>query len=230
MRGSTPATTSTPATATSASATPPTRSRSARGQRPRDGRRAVEHVDRARRTARPEAVPQGRGGDQPRPRDVALPDPPASRSPRCTAGSSTRASRWRRRSGSSRPSSPTGATAGSWRWRRSSQAGRVPGARRRPRSGHGRAAQRARLRPGDPAFSPEEPSVEALGLLTATIDEDIERLFVRLGDDEQSLRSAAAARTFASGSRRARSRLAGRAIRIHGDYHLGQTLRRRAAG
>ncbi|MBV9465638.1 MAG: hypothetical protein JO169_05940, partial [Solirubrobacterales bacterium] len=30
----------------------------------------------------------------------------------------------------------------------------------------------------DPAFSPEEPSQEALSLLTATIDEDIERVFV----------------------------------------------------
>ena len=32
---------------------------------------------------------------------------------------------------------------------------------------------------GDPAFSPEEPSQEALSLLTATIDEDIERIFLR---------------------------------------------------
>ena len=39
--------------------------------------------------------------------------------------------------------------------------------------------------PGDPAFSPEEPSQEAMSLLTATIDEDIERVFVRLPDDER---------------------------------------------
>ncbi|MEA2197529.1 MAG: maltokinase, partial [Solirubrobacteraceae bacterium] len=32
----------------------------------------------------------------------------------------------------------------------------------------------------DPAFVPEEPSNEALSLLTATIDEEIERIFVRL--------------------------------------------------
>ena len=38
----------------------------------------------------------------------------------------------------------------------------------------------------DPAFSPEEPSQEALGLLTATIDEDIERIFLRLPDDERA--------------------------------------------
>jgi trehalose synthase-fused probable maltokinase len=35
----------------------------------------------------------------------------------------------------------------------------------------------------DPAFVPEEPSNEALALLTATIDEEIERIFVRLPDD-----------------------------------------------
>ncbi len=77
----------------------------------------------------------------------------------------------------------------------------------------------------DPAFSPEEPSVEAMSLLTATIDEDIERIFVRLPDDErvapivgrgQDVRERLAARTqFGVG---------GRVIRTHGDYHLGQTL------
>ena len=35
----------------------------------------------------------------------------------------------------------------------------------------------------DPSFSPEEPSVEALSLLTATIDEDIERIFFNLPDE-----------------------------------------------
>ncbi|HUJ34557.1 MAG TPA: hypothetical protein VLW51_05065, partial [Solirubrobacteraceae bacterium] len=39
----------------------------------------------------------------------------------------------------------------------------------------------------DPAFSPEEPSQEALGLLTATIDEDIERIFLRLPADDERL-------------------------------------------
>jgi trehalose synthase-fused probable maltokinase len=78
---------------------------------------------------------------------------------------------------------------------------------------------------GDPAFSPEEPSQEALALLTATIDEDIERIFVRLPDDErvapitgrgEDVRERLAARA-GIGS-------AGRVIRTHGDYHLGQTL------
>ncbi len=78
---------------------------------------------------------------------------------------------------------------------------------------------------GDPAFSPEEPSQEALSLLTATVDEDIERIFVRLPDDErvapirgrgQDVRERLAAR--------AQIGVGGRSIRTHGDYHLGQTL------
>jgi maltokinase len=77
----------------------------------------------------------------------------------------------------------------------------------------------------DPAFSPEEPSQEALGLLMATIDEDIERMFLRLPDDErlapiagrgQDVRERLAAR--------AQIGVTGRVIRTHGDYHLGQTL------
>jgi trehalose synthase-fused probable maltokinase len=77
----------------------------------------------------------------------------------------------------------------------------------------------------DPAFSPEEPSNEALSLLTATVDEDIERIFVRLPDDDrvapiagrgQDVRERLAAR--------AQIGAGGRVIRTHGDYHLGQTL------
>jgi trehalose synthase-fused probable maltokinase len=78
---------------------------------------------------------------------------------------------------------------------------------------------------GDPAFSPEESSQESLSLLTATVDEDIERIFVRLPDDErlapiigrgQDVRERLAARSQVG--------ITGRVIRIHGDYHLGQTL------
>jgi trehalose synthase-fused probable maltokinase len=78
---------------------------------------------------------------------------------------------------------------------------------------------------GDPAFSPEEPSQEALSLLTATVDEDIERIFVRLPDDDrlapiigrgQDVRERLAVR--------AQLGVGGRVIRTHGDYHLGQTL------
>jgi maltokinase len=78
---------------------------------------------------------------------------------------------------------------------------------------------------GDPAFSPEEPSHEALSLLTATVDEDIERVFTRLPDDE-------ALAPIAGSGQDVRERLGqlaqlgvgGRVIRTHGDYHLGQTL------
>jgi len=78
----------------------------------------------------------------------------------------------------------------------------------------------------DPAFSPEEPSAEAFLLLRATIDEEIEHIFLRLPDGNERL-----APILGRGSE-VRERLAvrsqigvgGKHIRIHGDYHLGQTL------
>jgi len=39
----------------------------------------------------------------------------------------------------------------------------------------------------DPSFCPEEPSLEALGLLNASIDEEIERAFIDLPDDVEAL-------------------------------------------
>jgi maltokinase len=77
----------------------------------------------------------------------------------------------------------------------------------------------------DPAFSPEEPSGEALALLTATIDEDIERAFVRLPDDERVAAIAGRGQDVRERiATRAQLGFGGRAIRTHGDYHLGQTL------
>ncbi len=78
----------------------------------------------------------------------------------------------------------------------------------------------------DPAFAPEEPSQEALSLLTATVDEDIERLFLRLPDEDPNLEPIAGRgqdvrERLAS---RAQIGVTGRVIRTHGDYHLGQTL------
>jgi maltokinase len=77
----------------------------------------------------------------------------------------------------------------------------------------------------DPAFAPEEPSGEAISILTATIDEEIERIFVELPeipeldpirgrgqDAQEQLHALASVGT------------AGRVIRTHGDYHLGQTM------
>ena len=78
----------------------------------------------------------------------------------------------------------------------------------------------------DPAFAPEEPSVESLGLLTATVDEEIARVFLSLPEDDERLapilgrgeevREQLRLLTHAGSS--------GRIIRTHGDYHLGQTL------
>jgi len=80
--------------------------------------------------------------------------------------------------------------------------------------------------PDDPAFCPEEPSVEALALLTATVDEEIARVFDSLPADDERL-----APIFGRGEE-VREQLrflthagsTGRVIRTHGDFHLGQTL------
>jgi maltokinase len=78
----------------------------------------------------------------------------------------------------------------------------------------------------DPSFAPEEPSSESLALLTATVDEEIQRIFLELPDDEESLDP------IRGRGEEVRERLAhlshvasfGKVIRHHGDYHLGQTL------
>jgi maltokinase len=80
--------------------------------------------------------------------------------------------------------------------------------------------------PSDTAFAPEEPSVESLGLLTATVDEEIARVFLSLPEEDERLapilgrgeevREQLRLLTHAGSS--------GRVIRTHGDYHLGQTL------
>jgi maltokinase len=79
--------------------------------------------------------------------------------------------------------------------------------------------------PSDPEFAPEEPSGEALSILTATVDEEIESIFLDLPD------SAALAPIRGRGEEvREQLRLIsyvgalGRVIRHHGDYHLGQVL------
>jgi maltokinase len=80
--------------------------------------------------------------------------------------------------------------------------------------------------PTDPDFAPEEPSMENLSLLTATIDEEIERVFVDLDEGDERVAP------IAGRGQDARERLqtlshigaGGRLIRTHGDYHLGQTM------
>ncbi len=80
--------------------------------------------------------------------------------------------------------------------------------------------------PGDPSFGPEQASVESLGLLTASVDEEIARAFVELPDDLDVLDP------ILGRGEEVRERLrmlthagtTGRIIRHHGDFHLGQTV------
>jgi maltokinase len=78
----------------------------------------------------------------------------------------------------------------------------------------------------DPAFSPELPSVEALGLLTATVDEEIERVFLALPDHDDSVSPIAGRGEEVRDLLRQMTHAgaAGQFIRTHGDYHLGQTM------
>jgi maltokinase len=80
--------------------------------------------------------------------------------------------------------------------------------------------------PNDPAFAPETPSVEALALLTATVDEEIERVFLSLPEDDERLAPIAGRGEEVREQLRmlAYAGSTGMAIRTHGDYHLGQTL------
>ena len=76
-----------------------------------------------------------------------------------------------------------------------------------------------------PEFAPDQPSQEALSLLTADVDEQIERIFLDLPENE-------AVAPIAGRGQDVREKLqalshigaGGRVIRTHGDYHLGQTM------
>jgi trehalose synthase-fused probable maltokinase len=77
----------------------------------------------------------------------------------------------------------------------------------------------------DPAFAPDEPSTEALSILTADVDEQIERVFLELPDTDavapirgrgQDVREKLNALSHVA--------VGGRVIRAHGDLHLGQTM------
>jgi maltokinase len=76
-----------------------------------------------------------------------------------------------------------------------------------------------------PDFAPDEPSQEALSLLVADVDEQIERIFLDLPQNEtvapiagrgQDVREKLQALSHV--------RAGGRVIRTHGDLHLGQTM------
>jgi maltokinase len=78
----------------------------------------------------------------------------------------------------------------------------------------------------DPDFAPEEPSTESLSLLTATVDEEIERMFVDLDPDDPALGPLAGRGLDVRERLQLMSHIGtgGRLIRTHGDYHLGQTM------
>jgi trehalose synthase-fused probable maltokinase len=78
----------------------------------------------------------------------------------------------------------------------------------------------------DPAFSPETPSVESLGLLTATVDEEIARVFLTLPEDDERLQPIVGRGEEVREQLRMLTHAGsvGKVIRTHGDYHLGQTL------
>jgi maltokinase len=77
----------------------------------------------------------------------------------------------------------------------------------------------------DPAFSPDEPSTESLSILTANVDEQIERVFIELPETP-------ATEPILGRGQDVRERLqllsyigaGGKVIRTHGDLHLGQTM------
>src|SRR3954451_4124210 len=77
----------------------------------------------------------------------------------------------------------------------------------------------------NPDFAPVEPSTEALSILYADVDEQIERVFLDLPESDavapirgrgQDVRERVGALSHAT--------VGGRVIRTHGDLHLGQTM------
>ena len=80
--------------------------------------------------------------------------------------------------------------------------------------------------PTDPTFRPEATSVESLGLLTATVDEEIESIFPELPDGVPELEPIRGRGEEVRERLRLLTNLGGmgRVIRHHGDFHLGQTL------
>ncbi len=78
-----------------------------------------------------------------------------------------------------------------------------------------------------PQFAPERPSGEALSLLVATLDEQIERVWNELPEDVEALDAIRGRGQDVRESLQGLSHVsaAGLQIRTHGDYHLGQTMR-----
>jgi maltokinase len=80
--------------------------------------------------------------------------------------------------------------------------------------------------PNDPAFCPEEASTESLGLLTASVDDEIEAVFLDLPPGVPELAPIRGRGEEVREQLRMLTQVGdlGRVIRHHGDFHLGQTL------
>ena len=150
-------------------------------------RRAVELVDRVRRRDGAEGVPQARAGDQPRARDAAVPDRTWLRQHRAAAGLvRVRGPRFAGTLGVAQRF--LAEAVGGWELALEQMTGgprAAAGRARRAGRGDRRAAQHARVRRRRPGLRARGAEPESLSLLTATIDEEIERIFVRLPDDER---------------------------------------------
>jgi predicted trehalose synthase len=79
--------------------------------------------------------------------------------------------------------------------------------------------------PTDPQFAPDEPSSEALALLSASVDEEIEQVFSQLPGTD-AIAPVAGRGEEVRDCLRTLTHIGqvGKAIRTHGDYHLGQAL------
>ena len=77
----------------------------------------------------------------------------------------------------------------------------------------------------DPHFTPEEPSAESVALLHASIDEEIESVFLNL-PDVPGIEDAAVRAGDLRDLAQSLSQVGppGLVIRVHGDFHLGQVL------
>jgi maltokinase len=84
----------------------------------------------------------------------------------------------------------------------------------------------------DSAFCPETPSMEALGLLTATVDEQIAKVFLDLPEEEEAVAPIVGRGEEVREQLRMLTNVGsvGKTIRTHGDYHLGQTMWSDATG
>jgi maltokinase len=76
----------------------------------------------------------------------------------------------------------------------------------------------------DPAFAPEQRDVGAATALVASLDEQIDRLFLELPDDARLAPVAGRQEELRDQLRALAGDGGGMAIRVHGDLHLGQTL------